>query len=623
MRHLNAAMFTTRIRFRNVVATVGLGMLALLLQLAGCSSPPSPGDPARRAGLQTGIHTTVRLERALETDAGAVACVDRYAAQVGAELLARGGNAVDAAVGTALALAVTWPQAGNLGGGGFMIVRMADGRQISIDARETAPAAFPQDAFLDESGSYDPARASDPWLAIGVPGSVAGLGAAHERFGLLTWAEVVGPAIELARRGFVRDEMFCRYLTSAAAELNALPSSRAIFLNADGTAPAVGTRLTQYQLARTLEVLAAEGSSAFYTGPLAEGLVRDVQAAGGLLTLDDLASYQVLFREPLLLEFAGRTVLAMPPPSSGGVALGQILGQLERVFSPATDGQADAAPTPGSLRFLHHYAEAARRAFAERARWLGDPDFVPVPTERLLHSATLDALAASIDSQRATASQLLGPPLTPQRAVPESEETTHISVIDADGNAVSFTTTLEATYGSKAVSASTGILLNNQLGDFNRIPGQTTVEGHIGTPANLAAPGKRPLSSMSPVIVLDGEEVVLVTGSPGGRTIINTVAQVVLAHLLHGMPLADAVNAPRVHHQWHPDSLSFESVADWPSTEVRQQLEAMGHRLDRRPDTPPSLGRLGAAHSVARDPASGRITAVGDQRRDGWAASDN
>jgi gamma-glutamyltranspeptidase/glutathione hydrolase len=295
------------------------------------------------------------------------------------------------------------------------------------------------------------------------------------------------------------------------------------------------------------------------------------------------------------------------------VALAQILGQLERLG--VLDGDIDSAD------FLHLYAESARRAFAERARWLGDPDFVSVPTDWLLDARTLDALAVSITPGRATPSLTLGPPLQPASVATEGDETTHISVIDAWGNAVSFTTTLEASYGSKAVSGSTGILLNNQLGDFNRIPGQTTPTGHIGSAANLAAPGKRPLSSMSPVLVLEDGEVVLVTGSPGGRTIINTVCWILLGVLGRDLPLLEAVEAPRVHHQWFPDQLVCEP--GWPALAVREELMRRGHMVVELPDAPPVFGSQGAAHSVARDPLTGTVTAVGDPRRDGWAAAED
>jgi gamma-glutamyltranspeptidase/glutathione hydrolase len=549
----------------------------------------------------------------LTTHGGAVACADRLAATIGAQILARGGNAVDAAVGTALALAVTWPSAGNLGGGGVMIIAMADGTQVTVDARETAPAAFLEDAFLDEEGNYVPSRATDPWLCIGVPGSVAGLALAHERFGTLPWHELVAPAILLAQQGFDRGEMFHRILSSSATALSEVPSSREVFLNPDGSVPAVGTRLKQPALARTLEQLAADGPESFYRGPIAKALAADVQASGGLLTYEDLASYHAVFRPPLALEIAGTEILAMPPPSSGGVAIGQILGQLER--HGALDGD------PGSVEFLHLYAESARRAYAERARWLGDPNYVEVPTEWLLAPETINDLAASIDPDQATASTSIGPPVERLQKVPDKKQTTHLSVIDGDGNAVSFTTTLEATYGSKAVSRSTGILLNNELRDFNRIPGKSTEAGHIGTAANLAAPGKRPLTSMSPIIVLEDNEVVLVTGSPGGRTIINTVCQIFLGFVGRRLSLSDAVAAPRVHHQWFPDQLVFEP--GFPSSAVRKELIKRGHTVVNRENAPPAGGSLGSAHSVSRDPRTGIVTAVGDPRRDGWSATDS
>ncbi len=574
-------------------AWIAVALVALLVGCAGVG--PAAVDVA-----------SVRVDHVVRGE-GAVACVDRHAAAVGAAVLARGGNAVDAAVATAFALAVTWPPAGNVGGGGMMVVAMADGTRVVVDARETAPAAFTRDAFLDGSGAYDASRAADPWLCVGVPGSVRGLGEAHARFGVLPWAQLVEPAVRLARDGFERDDLFVRFGEAAAPGLARVPASREVFLTADGSVPPAGTRLVQPALAETLATIAREGPDALHEGPLAEALAADVRAGGGLLTAEDLAAYRAVVREPLVFEVAGHTLLAAPPPSSGGVALAQILGQLERLGALDDD--------PATVPALHLYAEAARRAFAERARWLGDPAFTDVPVARLLAPSTLDALAASVDGAAATSSASLGPPLTAD----EPRDTTHLSVVDADGNAVAFTTTLEASYGSKAVSASTGVLLNNQLRDFNRIPGTTNAAGHIGTPANEAAPGKRPLTSMTPVVVLRDGEVVLVTGSPGGRTIINTVAQVLLAVVGRGADVETAVLAARTHHAWFPDELVFEAGRLDPA--VRAALEALGHHVVERADEEPLRGTQGAAHSVARDPATGVVTGVGDPRRDGWAGT--
>ena len=582
-----------------------LALVACILLPQACRGPEPAPDTGTRLE-QASVQVAHQLEAPVSR--GAVACVERHAAAVGADILARGGNAVDATVATAFALAVTWPSAGNIAGGGLMVVRMADGTEVVIDYRETAPAAMTSEHFLDLEGRYDGDRALDPWACVGVPGSVRGLALAHERFGRLPWAELLEPAIGLARDGFETDEIFHRFLTDAAGQLAAVPASRKQFLDAAGRVPPVGSRLVQTDLANTLQTLADEGPDALYEGPLAHYIADTIQAGGGLLSAEDLAAYAPIVREPLRVPFAGHTLLAAPPPCSGGIAAGQILGMAERV--------ALADEPRLSVAGLHLYAEAARRAFAERARWLGDPQGAMVPVGWLLAPRTLDDLAASIDPAAATRSARLGPPVH----LPEPEHTTHISVVDGSGNAVSNTTTLEGSFGSRAVVAGTGILLNNQLRDFNRIPGTSTENGHIGTPANRADPGRRPLTSMTPVIVLrDDGAPVLLTGSPGGRTIINTVAQVTLDVIGRRETLVDAVHAPRVHHQWFPDQLRLEA-SGFPDA-IRAGLEALGHDVVELAATPPLEGTLGAAHSIALDWDAGVLTAVGDPRRDGWAAS--
>jgi len=540
------------------------------------------------------------------TNGGAVAAIERHAARVGAEALAHGGNAVDAAVATAFALSVTWPPAGNIGGGGFMIVHLPDGQDFAVDFRETSPAALDADLFLDANGRYDPSRATDPGICAGVPGSVAGLHLAHSNWGRLAWADLLEPAIALARHGFEVDESLATAFANHESALRAQPFSAALFLDDQGHALAAGDVLVQHDLADTLERIADQGPAGFYLGPVAEEIARFVQQCGGSMNTADLAAYEPILRKPLRIPHHGYTVLAFGPPTSGGVALGQIAGQLSRV------GWRDSALL--SADELHLYAEAARRAFAERATYLGDPAFTDVPVDMLLSGTHLDEMAASINRTRATPSSTLGPRLAPEA----THDTTHLSVIDRFGTAVSLTTTLEQSFGGKAIAGRSGVLLNNQLRDFNRIPGITQAVGHIGTEPNLGAPGKRPLSSMTPIIVLHDGHTVLVTGSPGGRTIINTVTRVMLAMLDHGLDLEQAVRHPRIHHSWFPDELVAEPGA--LSDTVAAELKRRGHVVRIRSAKPPATGSQGCAHSVAVDLTTGRRSAVGDPRRQGWAA---
>src|SRR5262245_17039267 len=536
--------------------------------------------------------------RDIEVEHGAVVSVDRHASDAGANILRRGGNAVDAAITTALALAVTHPQAGNLGGGGFMIVSMADGRRVAIDYREMAPARAKPDMFLDEHGKVDEERANLGFLPAGVPGTPAGLEQAHSLFGTIPLDQLAAPAIQLAREGFVVDESLARALAENADELRRFPASAAIFLHADGTPLAAGEILRQPDLAASLEAFAQGGAKPFYEGKVADQIAEAMAKDGGLIASEDLRRYRAVLREPLEFEFRGYEILSMPPPSSGGIALAQILGLLEKQDLRAL-GRLDPAA-------LHLMAEAMRRAFADRAQYLGDPDFTVVPVKWLLSSAHLADLGQTISADRATPSRTLGPPLDQS---PETSSTTHFSVIDAQRNAVSNTYTLEESFGCKAVVPGTGILLNNELHDFNVQPDVTDQEGSIGTKPNLAQPFKRPLSSMTPTIVLKGAKPVLITGSPGGRTIINTVACVVLGVLAFDLDARAAVDAPLVHQQWFPDRISVEEALAQP---IRVELERRGHVLKIVP-------RLGDAHTIFIDDHD-VCHGVADTRIDGWAA---
>ncbi len=513
-----------------------------------------------------------------------VATQERHATRVGVEILRRGGNAVDAAVAVGFALAVTLPRAGNLGGGGFMMVHLAKGSQtLAIDYRETAPAAATRDMFLDAAGNADPAKSRDTGLAVGVPGSVAGLTLAHAHYGSgrFSLAGLIAPAIRLAREGITIEDDLADSLPRAAQRLARWPSSARIFLKPDGNAPAPGELLVQADLARTLEAIAQQGPAAFYEGGIAARIAASVAEAGGVLTRGDLAGYRAIIREPVRGTYRGHEVLSMPPPSSGGVHLVQILNMLE--------GFALARTGAGSAATLHLMVEAMKRAYADRARHLGDPGFVAVPVAGLVSRRYAARLRATIDPERAAPAQAIlpGDPLAF-----EDDNTTHFSIVDGEGNAVSNTCTLNFSYGLGLVADGTGILLNNELDDFAAKPGVPNAYGLVGGDANAPGPGKRPLSSMAPTIVMRDGRVVLVTGSPGGSRIISTVLQVVLNVIDHGANIAEAVLAPRIHHQWLPDEVMAEPGF---SPDTLRLLEARGHRVE--------VGRVsGSASSILRVP---------------------
>ena len=532
---------------------------------------------------------------------GLVACDHHLASQVGARVLEQGGNAVDAAVATAFALAVVYPQAGNLGGGGFLVYHDAQGRATTYDFRETAPAAATERMFLDERGAVrDTSNHRGP-LSVGVPGSVAGLWLAHQRHGRLPWATLVQPAIDLARDGFpfspnMRD--WCDWLATTTDPLRA--ATRAAFL-ADGgvRAPRPGELLRQPDLAATLARIRDHGADGFYTGATARQLAAWLQANGGLLTEADLAGYRALEREPVRGTYRGYDVVSMGPPSSGGVALIEMLNLLE--------GDDLAALGHNSAPYLHLLTEAMRRAYADRAAHVGDPEANPsLPLAELLSKERAARLRAGIDLHAASLSDSAR--IRDAYLPPESEQTTHLSVVDAAGGAVALTTTLEESYGSTLMAPGTGFLLNNEMGDFNAVPGLTDRRGNVGTAPNLVGPGRRMLSSMTPVILARGGVPVLVVGSPGGRTIINSVLQVVLNVVDFGMDIRQAIEAPRFHHQWLPDVTYFEPIGFPP--EVRRAYAALGHPVKRRPPQGIVMGievdrqdgwRYGAADSRSFD----------------------
>ena len=521
---------------------------------------------------------------------GTVVSVSPDASAVGLDMLKRGGTAVDAAVATALALTVTYPPAGNIGGGGFMTIAPPGQPPVVIDYRETAPGAAAPLMFAKTDTALG-------HKAVGVPGTVRGLELAHARFGKLPWKDLVEPAVHLANDGFVLDARLARNLNELRKTSPQFAELQRVFSPPNGGDWQPGERLVQTDLAKTLRHLADEGPDSFYKGSIARALVAEMTAAGGLITLADLADYRAKLREPIHGRYRSYDIYAPPPPSSGGICLVEMLNILAQ-FDLRTPGRWSAAT-------LHLIAEAMRRAYCDRARHLGDPDFVEIPA----HLTSLDharAWATTIDPLKATPSESLARDIP---LVPESDSTTHFSVIDRTGLAVSNTYTLEESFGSRVVVRGAGFLLNNEMGDFNWFPGATNRKGRIGTAPNQIAPGKRMLSSMCPTVVLREGRPLLITGSPGGRTIINSVICVLLNVLEFEMPLSEAVAAPRLHHQWFPDVIRFEGLARYP--EAAAELQQKGHRLE--------AGTWGDAHSIRIDPGTGLYEGVADRRINGQA----
>ncbi|ABD85600.1 Gamma-glutamyltransferase [Rhodopseudomonas palustris BisB18] len=543
-------------RSRCILALLRGVVVTALLALAGAS--------AQAQDIRGGALPAVAAP-AVVGSRGMVVAQERIAATIGRDVLAKGGNAVDAAVATGFAMAVTYPRAGNLGGGGFMVIHRAkQNDDIALDYRETAPAAATRDMFLGADGKPDPAKSRDSALGIGVPGTVAGLALALEKYGSgkFSLAEILQPTIALARDGFEIADDTADTLPDWHKRLARWPATQKIFSRDDGTSLQGGDRLVQRDLAVTLGAIAAQGQRGFYQGEVAEKLARGIAAAGGLITVDDLKSYQPVIRTPLRGTYRGYDIVAMPLPSSGGTVLIETLNLLEGF-------QLRELPQ-GSAASLHLLIEAMKRGYADRARYLGDPAFVNAPLAALLSKDYAKKQRAGIDPQRATPWTEALPALPPR----EGENTTHYSVVDADGNAVSNTYTLNFSYGIGLIAAGTGVLLNNELDDFTAAPGASNAFGLVGFEANLPGPGKRPLSSMSPTLVLKDGRVVLVTGSPGGSRIISTTLQVIVDVLDYDMDIAAAVAAPRLHHQWLPDEVRIEQ--GFPEA-VIAALRAKGH----------------------------------------------
>jgi gamma-glutamyltranspeptidase/glutathione hydrolase len=496
---------------------------------------------------------------------GMVVAQEALAARVGVDILQKGGNAVDAAVAVGFAMAVSYPRAGNIGGGGFMVIHRANGDDTAIDYRETAPQAINAKSFLDEQGNADPQKSRGSAFAIGVPGTVAGLALAEEKYGSghFKLADLITPAIAMARDGIPVTDDIADSLPNVHSRLARWPSSAKIFLKTDGSALYSGDRLVQSDLADSLETIARDGPRAFYEGPIAEKLAAAVRAAGGVMTIDDLKSYRAIERIPVRGTYRGYEVVSMPPPSSGGVELIEMLNILEGYdLAHADEAQA-----------LHLMIEAMKRAYADRALFLGDPDTVTVPVARLISKSYAAGWRATIDPAHAT-------PASDIRAggngQPEGRNTTHFSIVDRFGNAVSNTYTLNFSFGVGLVAEGTGILLNNELDDFAAKPDTPNAYGLLGAEANEPGPGKRPLSSMTPTIILKDDKPFLVTGSPGGSRIITAVLQIAVDVIDRGMDIASAVSEPRVHNQWMPDQVFAEpGVLD----DLIAALRARGHKV--------------------------------------------
>lgn len=531
---------------------------------------------------------------------GMVVSAYPHASEAGADVLRAGGNAVDAAIATGLALAVTHPTAGNIGGGGFMVIRFPDGTSTAIDFREKAPLRAHPEMFLGEDGEYSYQIHHRSHLAVGVPGTVAGFALAHERYGGGEWEALVEPSVALARDGFEVSERLARSLAGRLEAFLDYPATHAQF-SKDGEPYQPGEILVQSDLAATLERIRDQGRDGFYTGTTARLLAEEMVRGGGWITEEDLARYQAHEREPVRGTYRGYDIISMPPPSSGGTALVQMLNVLE--------GYDVAAMGAGSPEYAHHLIESMRRAFRDRAMFLADPDFADVPVARLTSKEYANELRPTIQTDAASVSD---PGDVETAASWESMETTHYSVVDGDGMAVSVTYTLEGGYGSYITVPGAGFLLNNEMGDFNGRPGLTAENGLIGTEANLARPEQRMLSSMTPTIVARDGELVAVIGSPGGRTIINTVLQLVVNLVDFGQSPEGVVAAKRLHHQWLPDAVRIEE--GFMSEEDAAVLTAMGHEVNW------SRGQ-GIAHCIFVDGATGTIVGVPDPRdSDGSAA---
>lgn len=543
--------------------------------------------------------STHALANEVRSDFGVVTSRSKLASEAGTQALAQGGNAIDAIVAAGFALAVSYPSAGNLGGGGFMVIRMSDGLAITNDHREMAPLDAFRDMFLGDDGEYDPAKSLRSHLASGVPGSVAGLVDVHERFGRLSRKQVMAEAIRLATEGFELPLDIARQISGRKSTWTRSKGSREKFLKQDGSTYEAGELFVQPDLAQTLVRIRDQGRDGFYEGRTAELIAAEMERGNGLISLRDLESYRSVWREPIKGTYRGFEILSMPPPSSGGILLVQMLNMLE-MFDLRSMGA-------GNSLTMHTMVEIERRAYADRAIHLGDMDFYPVPISSLIDKKYAALRIQDFDREKRTPSSSISAghlPLTN-----ESEETTHLSAIDSSGNAVAYTTTLNSGYGSGIVVEGAGFLLNNEMDDFSSKPGVPNQFGLLGAEANAIEPQKRMLSSMTPTIVVEENRPVLVTGSPGGSTIITTVLQIIVNVIDHGMSISEAVANPRFHHQWMPDVITVETGGFDQAT--IDKLRNRDHDIRERTT-------IGDANTASSDGES--IIAVSDPRNAGFAS---
>jgi gamma-glutamyltranspeptidase/glutathione hydrolase len=540
----------------------------------------------------TGQAASFRPEKSTD---GAVIATSKYATEAGRRVLSDGGNAIDAAVAVGYTMAVTHPVAGNLGGGGFAIIRMADGKTYSLDFREMAPGKATRNMYLDAAGNVVPKLSLDGYLAAGVPGTVAGMSAMVDKFGTKKLVSLIQPAISYAERGFFISARNAETFVEHKDRLSKYASSRKYFLKPDGSTYKEGDVLVQKDLAKTLRLIAKEGPKAFYEGPIAELIEKDMKANGGIMSKEDLKRYKPIWREPVRGTYRGYEIISMGPPSSGGTHIIQMLNTLEG-YDLQTMGHNSAAT-------VNVMAEAMRFAYADRSEYMGDPDFVKVPLDILTSKSYAERLRNRIRQGTATPSDQV----RPGTSFPEGSNTTHYSVADRWGNAVAVTYTINDYYGSAAAVDGAGFLLNNEMDDFAIKPGVPNLYGLLGGDANAVEPYKRPLSSMSPSIVLKDGQVYLVLGSPGGSRIITTVLQVILNVVDHGMTIREAVDAPRVHLQWIPDELRIEK--NGLSADTIAKLTSMGYKVQVR-------GNMGDVNSIMVDPKTRSYLIASDPRNE-------
>jgi gamma-glutamyltranspeptidase/glutathione hydrolase len=569
----------------------------LVLALAACAPQAisTSSQPISDQALDTSSAAAVdwRASTPVSAPHAMVVTAQHLATEVGVDILKRGGNAVDAAVAIGYAEAVVHPCCGNIGGGGFMVIHLASGEDLFLDFREKAPLAATATIFQDENGNVVEGRSTGTWLGVGTPGTVMGLNEALKRYGTMKLADVIAPAIRLADEGYVLQPGDVSILHSNTDDFAKEPNVAAIFLN-NGRPYQAGERLVQKDLAETLRAIASGGTDAFYLGKPAKEVAAASAAGGGLLTTEDFAKYTVAWDKPVTCDYRGYTVVSAPPPSSGGTTLCEIL----QIIEPYPLSKWDF----GSVDATHYIIEAERRAYADRNTALGDPAFVDNPVQMLISEEHAAKLRRSILPNKATPSSAIDGMVSAD----EGTNTTHYSVVDADGNAVAVTYTINYLFGVGKIAGDTGFFLNNEMDDFTSKPGVPNSFGLVQGAANAVAPGKRPLSSMTPTILLKNGKVFMVTGSPGGSTIITTVLQSIINVVDYGMNIQQAVNAPRFHHQWWPDSVMVDP--DYLTPKTRAALEAMGYTFKES-------GPWGADEAILVDPKTGMLHGANDRAR--------